>query len=900
MRFPVSAFFVVLFISQQIAAGLSTHRLFTLLVSPTTNVHEDDPSSVEHDELVRLIENAGCLDDVFSIAEDIPAIRRSVDKFIRVSFANEDDAHLAAAAVYRLANLTATARLSPAMASTVVSVVEDRRYQQLVECIELRIKNLKIADIARYLWAVTIIGITEDRANVVLNEFSRRLLDGDEESGDGPVSLEEAATICWVVGCLKDSHGWTNMQLISLLRDRLSSRISRSNDNNRIVGSKGSSSSASSSTSNSTNITGGDRKRSFAGLPLKLVIRVLWSLGIHGINDDDLTIEALTAVVDEGNLEKVPVSSAVTLFWAVSQSRVLIKLDSTLRLLHYVSSTETTSVSIAEMSLLADALVALRDTATSQQSRGQRVAPSDEEKIQALTETLEESMIMLVENFVTRCSQSSFDALLPIPILISVLRVAVSAQGQSRPQVWTLALSQLHKAFASQVSFSTSEAASLLEIIAFIPRTYGSSGASSNSGSKNPLLSDGATQNPNWHRISGRLAAICASNAAQLKDKTHLINACWALSTLGYPYRKILRATRKQVQFALHELSANLLARLVVAVAAEEVFYTYSSPGNRRVAKFDREFVEDVALSVYRTASEVYPLHSKINALVAVAGLGRITSFEFEIRSGHQPVSISREEFATLSTGLLIQLLWATLRLPDGLMSADTMDALEAELRKRNLSPPPLEFEQQSPTATASSSLPEAHNGGGMGGGGGGGGGSPDSVAVGRGIYEASLEDLKLYLRTFAEAKGTGDSKLFKKQDDFLESLTKPILAHIRARAVATSTESVVTQLVVRQAQSIASEVISLCEIVQSFIDLSLHETQAEALFQEQYQIQSRKYNELAASPLAAGELCTCAYQLGRLEELLKIYSTVPQKSTGSDSRFDAGKKILSRLLGMR
>ena len=126
--------------------------------------------------------------------------------------------------------------------------------------------------------------------------------------------------------------------------------------------------------------------------------------------------------------------------------------------------------------------------------------------------------------------------------------------------------------------------------------------------------------------------------------------------------------------------------------------------------------------------------------------------------------------------------------------------------------------------------------------------------------------------------------------------MSSAILAHIRSRAASTSSESVMNQLIVRQAQSIAAEVISLCEIVQSYIDLKHFDAEAEALFQEQFSILHRKYQELATSPLAS-ELCIVAYQLGRLEELLKIYVAVPQKSN-SERRYDIGKKILSRLLG--
>ena len=155
-----------------------------------------------------------------------------------------------------------------------------------------------------------------------------------------------------------------------------------------------------------------------------------------------------------------------------------------------------------------------------------------------------------------------------------------------------------------------------------------------------------------------------------------------------------------------------------------------------------------------------------------------------------------------------------------------------------------------------------------------------------------------LYLNLTNHYLGTGDSKQFKEQEKLLEKLSNAILAHIRARTASSNSESVMSQLIVRQAQSIAAEVISLCEIVQSYIDLKHFNVEAETLFQEQFQLQNRKYEELATSLSSyASELCITSYQLGRLEELLKIYVAVPQK-INNDRRYDLGKKILSRLLG--
>ena len=149
------------------------------------------------------------------------------------------------------------------------------RYQRLVECIELCLSNMRIADIARYLWVSSIIGATEEHVQLVFNEFSRRLVASAEGTGD-IVTLEEAATMIWTCGCTKDSHGWTNPQVMSMLCDHLRSC-----------------SSSSSSNSNNHSSSPVSKASSFAALPLKLIIRVLWSLGIHGINEDDLCTDGL-------------------------------------------------------------------------------------------------------------------------------------------------------------------------------------------------------------------------------------------------------------------------------------------------------------------------------------------------------------------------------------------------------------------------------------------------------------------------------------------------------------------------------------------------------------------------------------------------------------------------------
>lgn len=80
----------------------------TSLISPsssTTAASVSNQLSNSTRELLSKFDKCTSVDDVFRLAEEIPAIRRSPDKMQRISWAKEEDAILAANAIQRLATI---------------------------------------------------------------------------------------------------------------------------------------------------------------------------------------------------------------------------------------------------------------------------------------------------------------------------------------------------------------------------------------------------------------------------------------------------------------------------------------------------------------------------------------------------------------------------------------------------------------------------------------------------------------------------------------------------------------------------------------------------------------------------------------------------------------------------
>ena len=115
------------------------------------------------------LENADGSDEVFRIAEDIPAIQRCTDKALSIARADKEDAEVAVVAIHRLASLC----VEP---NKWVLTAGDRRFDQLSDCVDLQLPHLPILDLCKYLWATSVIRLSdEERSLVVFTEFLRRI-----------------------------------------------------------------------------------------------------------------------------------------------------------------------------------------------------------------------------------------------------------------------------------------------------------------------------------------------------------------------------------------------------------------------------------------------------------------------------------------------------------------------------------------------------------------------------------------------------------------------------------------------------------------------------------------------------------------------------------------------------
>ena len=134
-------------------------------------------------------------------------------------------------------------------------------------------------------------------------------------------------------------------------------------------------------------------------------------------------------------------------------------------------------------------------------------------------------------------------------------------------------------------------------------------------------LCDCVGENPLWHRLAGKLSSIISISSSG-EDVSSLISTAWSATRIGHSLRPLIRTIRKATKFNLHELSADSIAQLVIVISYEEVIGGRSSV----VAKLDHEFVDQVALTAWRKCSSVVNLNLQVEAIVAVALLGRLSS----------------------------------------------------------------------------------------------------------------------------------------------------------------------------------------------------------------------------------------------------------------------------------
>lgn len=778
---------------------------------------------------------------------------------MRIVNADHDDAVLAATAIQRLAEqLARTAANNQSVDSFKFMTETDRRFEQLVECVELMVAKLSNQDLVRYLWGSTMLAIGDEaQTTVILNEFSKRLdlhnvmfknLQGKLTSfrDTNLITIEDLAAMIWSVGCVKDSYGWTNLTLVVGLSQAL--------DNYEL--------------SDTT-----DKK--FSALSPSLIIRTLWSLAGHDVRHPVTAKSGLAKACE--NISALSPTNCVSLLWCCARFRYF-EYTAILKLINAVSfHLNNNAIARNEYFHASEALRSLYSSSKSNFF----AAPENDQVTRESSIDIMKQISTLLPAFVSHCIKHLPN--LPISYTITLLRALTVIEFKDSSNIILndfIADSFVHfnTALAANAThpMSPSDASQLLQAMVtvvdyplmLVKESLKKMPSASDfkvfamtlRNEKKQLLSQYIQANPSWHRLAGRLAAICCNQHQEIPDKSDLLYASWAVAKLGHAYRPLYRVVRKATQFSLHELSELAFARLIMAIATEEAAAALNS-GSGMCVKLDHEFVDQVALGALRRAHLVQSLDEQINAVKAVAFLGKLAAFNSRSQwsdssddSEVKMIEISREKMAYLTTGQLIEFQWAVGRLPPEVVSDKTIADMHEELQERNIHPP------SSPAA-------EYHDGG-----------------------DVSFKDAFLFTRSVVDAKNP-DSKLQSVKDRVCHALVlhaKSMIERPRARSITASIGD--------SALEAPPEVVNpmvLLETIQTFIDLKWYNEEVVALYSAYLDSINKQTDALKS---ASNEF---HFRIGILEELLKKYAALPDSTAAAanEKRLRIGGKFISRFL---
>jgi hypothetical protein len=316
-------------------------------------VSVERPHSDQTNELLQRIETAMDEEELYDIAEDIPAIHRSVDKAMKIVIAKDEDGIYAAYAIQRLASIVTKLKKK--------IDVKDRRFEQLTECVEIKVNKLRTVDLARCLWGLTVLGVNDkQKIDTILNEYLNRLdsyyaqLNQNTQIPSNRTSLVETSesvidklsTMLWTLGCVKDTFSWTNDKLFYGLSDAL-------------------------------NVASVNRK--FNTISTRLIVRVLWSITVHGVYNHDLFAQGLSEIIKRP-IEELSTTNAVILLWSISQflhNETKVKFDTSL-LISFIDRISTifdhTKMNANDIAIVAEAIEQIHNTCGDNRELSQTLA----------------------------------------------------------------------------------------------------------------------------------------------------------------------------------------------------------------------------------------------------------------------------------------------------------------------------------------------------------------------------------------------------------------------------------------------------------------------------------------------------------------------------------------------
>ena len=601
-------------------------------------------------ELALELQATDSYDEVLDLCERIPAIGDSPDRAMRITYADRDDALLCALAVQRLSLISlkyADIRVSQGAVQVWDGLENDRRFEQLTECVDLKKHELSIRDLSRYLRGLMALPFEQESlVRNTMEELSMRLASAD---------LEEIAAILWAVAAARESYGWANHTLTSELITVISESPDLAHQ-----------------------------------LSKRLLMRLVWALDVLGktLEKDPLRFYAtfLDRIFEEEKRYDISVPECVVILTAFDWGSIMRPeyLEAMAEKVFLDLQTEVIGFSlygsIGEALLLA---------------------------LNRLGELMESEELLAGRDFnrglalLTQCSNALFEKsskyieLLSPYALSQILRLSVSMEMNNAMAItlWKLSAKHLTGTLMRNETVAPMDAADLLEVIAqkcMLDRCLVQARRRAADDTHSTKLTTVSSQSstlllyPGWNRIVGRLGTTCALHSEAL-SRQNLISACWAVSVFGHPFRSLLRAVRKSVQFSLHELSPSSLGQLAISVAAEETVTTGGSRLSSIGAKLDRDFVDQVALSALRTIENVSPIEIQIDTIVAIAQLERITgtSSGDDMTFQRKHLDISAEMVRALDTSTLVKFHWACGRLPSSIASPEAMEMMQEEIQTR-------------------------------------------------------------------------------------------------------------------------------------------------------------------------------------------------------------------------
>lgn len=637
------------------------------------------------------LEDADGSDEVFRIAEDIPAIQRCTDKALSIARADIEDAGSAVVAIHRLASLC----VEP---NKWALTVGDRRFDQLSDCVDLQLPNLAILDLCKYLWAISVIRSSdEERSRVVFTEFLRRIEDEGEGEEEG-LSVGHLSTMFWTLGCVRNNLGWTDNTLFARLRGCLLSKPLES-------------------------------------LNERLLVRILWTLLVHKDHSDEsrsLVREVVSLLDSRGTYSALGTHHISTMLLACSDLHLTEEASSWPQLARMLGTLEgrigEADFGVGEVNLAAQALSATYVGIENLMQKLKNVEGSSEgangkedglARLSDLASEVQGTTGALLAFSLEKLSLLGLDSYAALMQAI----VAVLPNNNELTRAFTDAsvdrVSDLVEGYQEHIGeWSPSVAAYFLDSISRLtwnvrPDMAANMGvfgkdrldvelmqAKRQREHRAQHLSDGSdeasgvgalTAFQKWQRLAGFCSAICSLQASNINDAQLLLDAAHGCESYHRPCAPLIREVQRQflseggLSLEAEKLSPAHLARLGSLMV---VMHGQRGSRQQRLTPSSWAYsageMEPAARQLASMASSIPSVAERIGALVALSSLvSRETlSSPFYVEAVQKAgIDFDSEGLSTVRTRTLVRFLQSDVLAKNEAMAAAATKAL----RKRKV-----------------------------------------------------------------------------------------------------------------------------------------------------------------------------------------------------------------------